>query len=84
MQVDDVPIELLPFEYGGTVGSIKDITGKARAHYINHKFSKIKIVLVLEEWKKKIESYRSWYAEDRKYGVDESKRKKKSFFFGYF
>ena len=32
------------------------------------------IYIFIEEWCKKLESHRSWFLEDEKYGCDEKKR----------
>ena len=66
---EDIGEEVLPEEYGGSNGSIKDIQSKVLYHY--HPTIKKKLS---ENWMKRVLANKAWFHEQAKYRSDESKR----------
>lgn len=64
----------MPKEYGGEAGTIAELAGM-------NSFCILGIFklndLFLELFKQRLESYRDWFIEDSKFGVDETKRRGK-------
>lgn len=71
---DDIPVEILPHDYGGSAGPFHVIKGNIMRHRLLQCITYLNTIA--DKMKKKIESYRDWFVDDEKYGTDENKRPK--------
>lgn len=67
-----VPKDMLPVEYGGQSGNIKDLNGKANEFY--HIFIKLEQHYSPEQWRQKLKDYTPWFKEQEASKADESLR----------
>jgi len=68
---EKVPKNLLPKEYGGDAGSILDLAGMNKKFFGNlHNI----LVIISEDFKKKLLDFNDFFLADEKNGVDEKKR----------
>lgn len=68
-----VPKAMLPTEYGGDAGNIKDINGKMH-NSLNYVFKLIKFVCILDQWRSKMKDYTAWFKEQENSKANEALR----------
>lgn len=68
-----VPKEMLPTEYGGDIGSIKDLNGELSKSFFELFWDLMRIYFV-EQWRNKMKEYTQWFAEQENSKANESLR----------
>lgn len=68
-----VPKEMLPTEYGGQAGPIKDLNGKKHCNSTWH-FNWSCFYIFLEQWRNKMKEYTQWFKEQENSKANESLR----------